>query len=143
MRLVYFVNQSTKNISTPVFIPDEGEKDFSLRRFIFAVITSNYCAMKDIKDGAKEFLDFGKSEDFYNYGLQFLSDNNIHVIDMGDSFDIINQQFPAFKLDVDNDNCSKHLRSSEFKELIELSYSVAEKVVNSIKGGEEDERRDK
>ena len=143
MRLVFFVNNSIKDFSSPTFIPEDGEKGFLLSRFIFAVILENYCQMKGISNGAKDILNFIKTDDFKNYALSFLADNFIYSSDFGESIDLIEatKRIHLWKADFDISSCSSIISSADLSLLIEQVYHMVDSVVNSAeKEVEKDER---
>ena len=133
MRLVFFVNNSIKDFSSPTFIPEDGEKGFLLSRFIFAVILENYCQMKGVSNGAKSIYDFIKSDDFKNYALSFLADNFIYCSDFGESIDMIEatKRIHSWKTDFDICSCSSIISSSDLSLLVEQVYQMVDAVVNS------------
>ena len=143
MRLVFFVNNSVKDFSSPTFIPEDGEKGFLLSRFIFAVILENYCQMKGVSNGAKDIYNFIKTDDFKNYSLSFLADNFIYSSGFGDSMDIIEatKNIHAWDTVFDIRSCSSIISSADLSLLIEQVYQMVDSVVNSAeKEVKKDER---
>ena len=143
MRLVFFVNNSVKDFSSPTFIPEDGEKGFLLSRFIFAVILENYCQMKGVSNGANDIYNFINTDDFKNYSLSFLADNFIYSSGFGDSMDIIEATKSIHTWDTvfDIRSCSSIISSSDLLLLIEQVFQMVDSVVNSAKKEvEKDER---
>lgn len=132
MRLVFFVNNSIKDFSSPTFIPEEGEKNFLLSRFTFAVILENYCHMKGIPNDGKSVYNFIHTDDFKNYALSFLADNFIYSASIGDSMDLIecSTKFHSMKADFDISSCCSIVSSSDLGFLIEQVYHMVDSIVN-------------
>lgn len=143
MRLIFFVNNSTKDFTSPVFIPEDGAKGFLLSRFIFAVILENYCQMKGVSNGGKSINDFIKSDDFKNYALSFLADNFIYCSDFGESIDLIEatKRIHTMKTDFDISSCSSIVSSADLSLLIEQVYQMVSSVVNSVQKEENKDER--
>lgn len=143
MRLVFFVNNSIKDFTSPTFIPEDGEKGFLLSRFIFAVILENYCQMKGTVNGAYSVHGFIKSEDFRNYALTFLADNFLYSADFGESIDMVEatKRIHRWKTDFDISACSSIVSSSDLSLLIEQVYLMVDSVVNSEKKEDKGDER--
>lgn len=144
MRLVFFVNNSVKDFSTPTFIPEDGDKGFLLSRFVFAVLLQNYCAMKKVGNGIYSVHQFIKTNDFKNYALSFLTDNFLFSADLGDSFGLVESasKFHSFKADFDIASCSTILSSSELNLFIEEFYEIGNQAIladKNRKGGKKNE----
>ena len=142
MRLVFFVNNSIKDFSSPTFIPEDGEI-FSLSRFIFTVILENYCKMKGVTTGAKDIYNFIHTDDFKNYALSFLADNFLYSSDFGDSMEMVEATKSIHTWDTvfDIRSCSSIISSGDLSLLIEQVYQMVDSVIKSAeKEVEKDER---
>lgn len=142
MRLVFFVNNSIKDFTSPTFVPDDGEKGFLLSRFVFAVILENYCQMKGVGNGIYSVHQFIKTEDFKNYALSFLADNFIYTADFGDSMDMISAtpKFHVWKTEFDILACCSLVSSSDLSLYIEQYYQLTEQTIEQNKKKKEDKK---